>query len=94
MALTAKTIRVQLSRIRPLLEKSSLETCRKGQNKLGELMEWTGFAILLGNPAGWMFVWWTAANLVPRAHAIHRKYREEFGNEAVGRRKRIIPFLY
>ena len=53
-------------------------------NYLGELMEWTGFAILLGNPAGWMFVWWTAANLVPRAHAIHRKYREEFGNEAVG----------
>lgn len=63
-------------------------------NYFGELLEWTGFALLLNNPAGWMFVWWTAANLVPRAHAIHRKYREEFGNEAVGNRKRIIPFLY
>ena len=63
-------------------------------NYLGELLEWTGYAILLSNPAAWMFVWWTAANLVPRAHAINRKYREEFGTEAVGRRKRIIPFIY
>lgn len=63
-------------------------------NYLGELLEWTGFAILLANPAAWMFVWWTAANLVPRAHAINCKYREEFGNEAVGRRKRIIPYIY
>ena len=42
----------------------------------------------------WVFVWWTFANLVPRADAIHRRYREEFGDEAVGKRKRIIPFLY
>lgn len=63
-------------------------------NYLGELLEWTGYAILLSNPAAWMFVWWTAANLVPRAYAINRKYREEFGTEAVGRRKRIIPFIY
>lgn len=63
-------------------------------NYLGELMEWTGFAILTNNPASWMFVWWTAANLIPRAHAIHKKYRQEFGEEKVGKRKRIIPFLY
>ena len=63
-------------------------------NYLGELMEWTGFAIAASSPAAWVFAWWTAANLVPRAHAIHRKYREEFGNEAVGNRKRIIPYIY
>lgn len=63
-------------------------------NYLGELLEWTGFAFLLCNPAAWMFVWWTAANLVPRAHAINLKYRAEFGNEQVGKRKRIIPFIY
>lgn len=63
-------------------------------NYLGELVEWTGFAILLANPAAWMFVWWTAANLVPRAHAINRKYRQEFGTEAVGKRKRVIPYIY
>ncbi len=63
-------------------------------NYLGELVEWIGFALMVNNPAGWMFVWWTAANLVPRAHAINKKYRAEFGDEAVGKRKRIIPFIY
>lgn len=62
-------------------------------NYFGELVEWTGFAIAAGHVAGWVFVIWTAANLVPRAHAIHKRYREEFG-EAVGSRKRIIPFVY
>ncbi|MDO4165254.1 MAG: DUF1295 domain-containing protein [Bacteroides sp.] len=63
-------------------------------NYFGELVEWTGFAVLTASLAAWVFVWWTFANLVPRANAIHRRYREEFGNEAVGRRKRIIPFIY
>ncbi len=63
-------------------------------NYLGELLEWTGFAIMLANPAAWMFVWWTAANLVPRAHAINRRYREEFGEALVAGRKRIIPYIY
>lgn len=62
-------------------------------NYFGELVEWTGFAIAAAHPAGWVFVIWTAANLVPRAHAIHKRYRQEFG-EAVGSRKRIIPFVY
>lgn len=62
-------------------------------NYLGELVEWTGFALLCSTPAAWLFVLWTAANLVPRAAAIHRHYREEFG-EAVGTRKRVIPFVY
>ena len=63
-------------------------------NYFGELLEWAGFALLAFNPASLVFVWWTAANLVPRANAIHKRYREEFGNEAVGNRKRIIPFVY
>ena len=63
-------------------------------NYLGELVEWTGFALIAGSLAAWVFVWWTAANLVPRAHAIHKKYRSEFGDQAVGKRKRIIPFIY
>ena len=62
-------------------------------NYFGELVEWTGFALLCSTPATWLFVIWTAANLIPRAAAIHRHYREEFG-EAVGARKRIIPFIY
>lgn len=62
-------------------------------NYLGELVEWTGFAIAAAHPAGWVFVVWTAANLVPRAHAIHKRYRQEFG-DAVGARKRIFPYVY
>lgn len=63
-------------------------------NYFGELVEWTGFAVLTASPAAWVFVWWTVANLVPRADAIYHKYVGEFGAEAVGRRKRIIPFIY
>ena len=63
-------------------------------NYLGELTEWVGFALAAATPVAWVFPLWTAANLVPRAHAIHRKYRQEFGNAAVGTRKRILPFIY
>ena len=54
-------------------------------NYFGELVEWTGFAILTASPAAWVFVWWTFANLVPRSDAIYRHYRAEFGDEAVGK---------
>lgn len=63
-------------------------------NYLGEIVEWTGYALAVATPAAWVFPVWTAANLVPRAHAIHRRYREEFGDALVGSRKRIIPFIY
>lgn len=63
-------------------------------NYLGELIEWTGFALLTASPAAWVFVWWTAANLVPRADAIYQRYREEFGCEALKDKKRIIPYIY
>ena len=62
-------------------------------NYFGELVEWIGFALFTTIPAAWVFVIWTAANLIPRAAAIHKRYREEFGN-ALGKRKRIIPFIY
>ncbi len=39
MPLSAKTVRTQLELLSPLLRSCSLETVRKGQNKLGELME-------------------------------------------------------
>lgn len=62
-------------------------------NYFGEAVEWIGFAILTWSLAGVVFAVWTLANLVPRAHSIHIKYRQEFG-EQVGRRKRIFPFIY
>ncbi len=39
MPLSAKTVRTQLGLLSPLLKSCSLETTRKGQNKLGELMQ-------------------------------------------------------
>ncbi len=62
-------------------------------NYFGELVEWTGFAIASSTWASWVFVLWTAANLVPRAAAIYNRYAEEFGG-VVYSRKRIIPFVY
>ncbi len=63
-------------------------------NYFGELLEWTGFALTTSSPAAWAFVWWTFANLAPRAYAIRQKYREEFGVEAVGKRKCLIPYIF
>ena len=39
MALSAKTIRKQLTILMPLVSNLSLKTIRSGQNKIGELME-------------------------------------------------------
>ncbi len=63
-------------------------------NYFGELVEWTGFALLTQSTAAWIFVLWTFANLAPRAYAIRRHYRQEFGLEAVGQRKCLIPFIF
>lgn len=63
-------------------------------NYFGELLEWTGFALLTQSAAAWVFVLWTFANLAPRAYAIRRHYRQEFGTEAVGSRKCLIPFIF
>ena len=63
-------------------------------NYFGELVEWTGFAILTQSTAAWIFVIWTFANLAPRAYSIRQQYRKEFGIEAVGKRKCLIPYIY
>ena len=64
-------------------------------NYLGEIIEWTGFAFLSWSLPGVFFVFWTIANLVPRAHAINKSYREKFPEEfAKTKPKRIFPFVY
>jgi hypothetical protein len=61
-------------------------------NYLGELVEWTGFAILSWSPAAAVFALWTAANLVPRAIANLRWYRRTFPDYPQHRRA-LVPFL-
>lgn len=66
-------------------------------NYFGEIIEWAGWAILTWSVAGFVFVWFTMANLVPRAHAIYNKYKIDFKDEFEARRpklKRIFPFIY
>ncbi|MDR2971179.1 MAG: DUF1295 domain-containing protein [Bacteroidales bacterium] len=64
-------------------------------NYLGELIEWLGFAILTWSVSGLVFFIWTFANLVPRAHAIHKRYKQVFPEEMNNKRlKRVIPFIY
>jgi 3-oxo-5-alpha-steroid 4-dehydrogenase 1 len=47
-------------------------------NYLGEVAIWTGWAIATWSLPGLTFALWTAANLVPRARANHRWYRQTF----------------
>jgi 3-oxo-5-alpha-steroid 4-dehydrogenase 1 len=62
-------------------------------NYMGEILEWTGWAILTWSLAGLSFAVFTAANLVPRAHANHIWYKEKFSDYPEERRV-IVPFIY
>lgn len=59
-------------------------------NYLGEIITWTGFAIAAWSLAGVSFVVFTMANLVPRALANHKWYRQTF-TEYPAERKAIFP---
>jgi protein-S-isoprenylcysteine O-methyltransferase Ste14 len=61
-------------------------------NYLGEVMEWSGWALATWSLAGLSFALWTVANLVPRALSNHRWYRERFPDYPA-RRRAVIPFL-
>jgi 3-oxo-5-alpha-steroid 4-dehydrogenase 1 len=61
-------------------------------NYLGEILEWTGWAVATWSLAGLSFAVWTAANLIPRAFWHHRWYRSEFPDYP-RERKAVIPFL-
>lgn len=61
-------------------------------NYLGEIMEWCGWALATFSWAGLAFAVWTAANLVPRALAHHRWYREQFP-EYPQERKALVPWV-
>lgn len=64
-------------------------------NYLGELTEWTGYAILTWSLGGLAFAVWTFANLAPRAKKLHERYISEFGDEYASMRRRyLLPFIY
>lgn len=59
-------------------------------NYLGEVITWSGFALAAWSLAGVSFVVFTMANLVPRALANHKWYRETFADYPK-ERKAIFP---
>jgi 3-oxo-5-alpha-steroid 4-dehydrogenase 1 len=62
-------------------------------NYLGEIIEWTGWAVATWSLAGASFALWTAANLAPRALAHHNWYREHF-RDYPPKRKALLPGLW
>lgn len=61
-------------------------------NHLGEIIQWTGFAIMCWNLPALAFAIWTAANLIPRAISHHRWYNRTFDTYPASRRA-VIPGL-
>ncbi|KAL9336852.1 hypothetical protein Peur_071340 [Populus x canadensis] len=62
-------------------------------NYLGEIVEWLGWAVMTWSWAGFGFLLYTCANLVPRACANHEWYLEKFKEDYPKSRKAVIPFL-
>ena len=62
-------------------------------NYLGEMLEWSGWALATWTLPGLAFAVWTAANLVPRALTHHRWYKSKFPDYPRGRRA-VIPFIF
>jgi 3-oxo-5-alpha-steroid 4-dehydrogenase 1 len=58
-----------------------------------ELVLWAGFALFTWSPAGVFIFAVSAANLIPRAVATHRWYRERFPDYPK-KRKVLIPFVF
>lgn len=61
-------------------------------NHFGEILEWTGFAIMAWSPAGLAFAIWTAINLIPRSLDHHRWYLRHFPDYPKDR-KAVIPYV-
>ena len=62
-------------------------------NYLGEILEWTGWAMATWSLGGLAFCVLTAANLVPRARSNHHWYRERFPDYPPNRRA-LIPGVF
>ncbi|MBL8991996.1 MAG: DUF1295 domain-containing protein [Spirochaetia bacterium] len=74
-------------------------------NLFGEMVEWAGFALMIGSfipgnagewfvfLSGWSFALWTGVNLIPRALQHHAWYLKTFPDYPK-ERKAFIPFIW
>ncbi len=61
-------------------------------NHFGEMVEWFGFALMMGQLPAYAFALWTIVNLMPRALDHHRWYREKFADYPK-ERNAVVPFI-
>jgi hypothetical protein len=61
-------------------------------NHFGEILEWTGFALMTWCAPALAFAVWTIVNLLPRALHHHQWYHETF-KDYPKTRKALIPFV-
>jgi len=59
---------------------------------LGEIIEWTGWAVMTWSLPGFAFALFTLANLYPRAIASHKWYKARFSGYPENR-KALIPYI-
>ncbi len=62
-------------------------------NLFGEIIEWSGFALMAWNLPALTFAVWTFSNLVPRAKNHHDWYLNKFADYPK-ERKAVIPFIF
>lgn len=62
-------------------------------NYLGELIIWSGWAVMTWSLAGAAFAFWTAANLVPRARSNQQWYLRNFPDYPA-ERKALLPGIW
>jgi 3-oxo-5-alpha-steroid 4-dehydrogenase 1 len=75
-----------------LIPRGGLFTYISCPNLFGEILEWTGFAIMCWSLPALAFAVWTFCNLVPRALHHHRWYKNTFPDYPA-RRKAVIPWV-
>jgi hypothetical protein len=61
-------------------------------NHFGEIVEWSGFALMTWSSPGLAFAIWTLVNLMPRALHHHKWYRSYFPDYPPNR-KALLPYL-
>lgn len=62
-------------------------------NLFGEIVEWTGYALMLWSAPALSFAVWTMANLLPRAISHHHWYLEKFGDKYPKNRRAVFPYI-
>lgn len=62
-------------------------------NYFGEIIEWTGFAIMTWSLPGLIYALWVGLPLISQALQAHQWYREKFPDDYPKERKAVLPFI-